>query len=165
MTTPTDDELLAQLRDRAGKLREAYAHAEANRDGWFATMPPEIGKEWLSDADMFEAVAALIERHRAEVERLTREKNKAEHDVQSVIRSANALASQLEHQRDAAESALAAERKRCGDALAIIDGAHRQRCSGYLRCCDHFYHAGDIDRVRDTLAGKDARGKHEATGA
>lgn len=130
MTTPTDDELLALAKKvPQGKwiaVRCAYSHKpdgfriESGDDVFHPRAVPDndgILHIWIEFAAYVEeyiaaanpaAIIALIERHRAEVERLTR---KAEHDMQSVIRSANALASQLEHQRDAAESALAAAQK------------------------------------------------------
>jgi len=149
MTTTTEEELLATARKWAFELRGDHEHAESNRDDWFAAMPHGISADWLKKAETLEAIVALIERHRAEangfemireqmaatiarhveekaamraeVERLTVEKNKAEHDIQTVIRASNALASQLEHQRDAADSSLAAAQQRVEALEAALE--------------------------------------------
>lgn len=101
--TMTDDELLARLKQRARELRATHAHAEENRDGWFATMPPEIGEAWLREAALLDRVIEIIERHRAEGERLT----------QIIVGKEVALGLK--------ESALAAERRWVGEFQTALE--------------------------------------------
>lgn len=54
--------IVAWLRNRAEDKRRMATHAEGNRDGWFATMPPDVSADWIGAAEMLEAAADLIER-------------------------------------------------------------------------------------------------------
>lgn len=78
--SPTDRDVLERLRERAKEERDFVAHAEANRDDWFSTMPPEISAEAIARAELAEAAADEIERLRrttAERARVVEEMHKA----------------------------------------------------------------------------------------
>lgn len=72
-SSPSSGDIVEKLRERAKRQREFVAHAEANRDDWFSTMPPEISAEAIEDAELDEQAAAEITRLRSvgeEVERV-----------------------------------------------------------------------------------------------
>ena len=54
------NDLLNALQSMAAGKREFAGHAEKNRDGWFATMPPEISESELADAAVLEQAADRI---------------------------------------------------------------------------------------------------------
>lgn len=96
----SEDELLA-LAKKAIDQSDPYRPFEC------ATTPSDI--------------IALIERHRAEVERLTRERDEARTD-QAI---ANNLARSELQKREAAEAALATAQKRIAELEAIVEAADR----------------------------------------
>lgn len=63
MTTPTPEEaeaLVARLDAWATEIEHHIAHADEEADGWYCTMPPEVGEAWKREsADLRLAVAAL----------------------------------------------------------------------------------------------------------
>lgn len=118
MTTPTDDELLAWLN-------QATFATKADEDACRA------------------AILALHERHRAEVERLTRENNNLSAGQKHALESCWA-----------AESALRAERKRVGE----LEEALEEIASNVTSLGDALDTACNaLRRKRAALAGKDAR--------
>lgn len=72
---PVDEEVAAvisALRTRAAQHTSFVQHSEANRDDWFATMPPEVSASAAADAKHLEAAADLLTRlsaAKAEAER------------------------------------------------------------------------------------------------
>ncbi len=58
----SDAEVVAELRTMAKEERDFVAHAEANRDDWYATMPVELSETALRKAEAFERAADAIER-------------------------------------------------------------------------------------------------------
>lgn len=125
MTTPTDDELLALAK----KAANAYGGG-APWEQYFAAVKDPA------------AIIALIERHRAEVERLTRENNNLSAGQKHALESCWA-----------AESALRAERKRVGE----LEEALEEIASNVTSLGDALDTACNaLRRKRAALAGKDA---------
>jgi len=146
MTTPTDDELLALPRKLIAYVTQR-------------------GEPLPDDEDIL-AVAhgyiALHERHRAEVERLTRERDEARDDAFSL--AANQCHEgyagehgdhmcRIEDRAKAAEAALAAERKRCGELEGALHSIANYTSSEWTR-----------DTARAALAGKDAEVTNDQRG-
>lgn len=53
--------LATALRKRAKAARDFVEYAEANRDDWFSTMPPEVSADKLQEAELLERAAKALE--------------------------------------------------------------------------------------------------------
>lgn len=97
--TTADDELLALARN-------AFRNGKKSLDDFKAAAVPS-------------AIIALIERHLAEVERLTRERDEA----RNAADYAEALTARTINERESAEAALAAAQKRIGELKESLEHA------------------------------------------
>lgn len=163
MTHATDDELLA-LAKKATQGEWQYPGIDevnpdlitAGRDRDGAFIYPIDADENEADNRAFVAAAnpaaiiALIERHRAEVERLTRENNNLSAGQKHALESCWA-----------AESALRAERKRVGE----LEEALEEIASNVTSLGDALDTACNaLRRKRAALAGKDAEVTNDQRG-